>query len=157
MARKRQLTVTREESTEDKLTRQKIREALEENSKIQLTPPKHLNRYAKAEYRRIRPLLEELPIANLDKTMVDTYCHLYGISRVLQKNIDEEGSIIEVRYLNGDVKEMKPNPSIGELLRVTKEIRYICAELGMTISSRMRLLEPTINDDDPFKKMLEGD
>jgi len=43
------------------------------------------------------------------------------------------------------------------MLKVTKEIRAISAELGMTINSRMKLIEPTINEDDPFADLFKED
>lgn len=156
MPRNRQLFVKRRESTEARLFREKVKEKLEDNKKIQLTPPRYLNTKAKAEYRRIIPLLEELPIASLDKTMVESYCQLYATARELQEDIKKNGDIIEVYYANGELKERKPNPSIHEHLKVVREIRFICSELGMTINSRMRLAEPTIEEDDPFKKMFDG-
>lgn len=155
MPRKKQLNATRHESNEEKLKREVTKEKLNDYTGIQLSPPRHLSKASKAEWRRIQPLLEELPISSLDKTMVETYTNLYAIYLSLEKEIQDQGEMIEVLYADGSLKERKVNPAINQMLQVSKEIRAICSELGMTINSRMRLVEPTIEEDDPFASMFK--
>lgn len=157
--RKRKLNTSKNESNEEKLQREMIKNKLEEYESIQLTPSRHLSPKAKAEYRRIRPLLEELPIAALDKTMIESYCTLYAIYLELEADINEQGEMVTTYYADGQVKERKPNPTIHEMLKVIKELKSISSELGMTISSRMRLVSPIIDEkNDPFASMFnEGE
>ncbi|MCD2137181.1 phage terminase small subunit P27 family [Salinicoccus halitifaciens] len=155
--RKRKLNVSRNESNEEKAQREAIKNKLNDFEKIQTTPPVYLNKTAKAEWRRITPLLNDLPISNLDRTSIATYCNLYSIYRELEEEINETGEMINTYFADGTLKERKANPAIHEMLKVTKEIRAISAELGMTINSRMKLIEPTINEDDPFADLFEED
>lgn len=157
--RKRKLTTTRNETIEEQFQREAIKEQLGEFEKIQTTPPVSMNKKAKAEWRRITPLLNDLPISNLDKTSVETYCNLFSIYKELEKEINETGEMVETYYADGNVKERKTNPAIHEMLKVAKEIRAISAELGMTINSRMRLIDQSIQDkeNDPFAKMFGDD
>lgn len=155
--RKRKLNTTRNESKEEKYEREQIKEKLHEFEAIQTSPPRHLSNLAKAEWRRITPLLNELPISNLDRTQIATYCNLYSIYRKLEEEINETGEMIELYFADGTVKERKTNPAIHEMLKVAKEIRAISSELGMTINSRMKLIEPTINEDDPFADLFKED
>lgn len=156
--RKRQLSVTRNESNEETLKREVIKNELEQFEKIQSTPPRNLNKKAAAEWRRITPLLNDLPISNLDKYSVSAYCNLYSIYLELEAEINETGEMVNLYFSDGTVKERKANPAINEMLKVQKEIRALSSELGLTINSRMRLIEPTLNaEDDPFADMFKED
>lgn len=155
--RKRKLNPTRNQTTEEQTQLNDIKNKLEQFEKIQQTPPANLNKKAKAEWRRITPLLNDLPISNLDKYSVSAYCNLYSIYLELEAEINESGEMIETYYADGTLKERKVNSAIHEMLKVQKEIRALTAELGMTINSRMRLVEPTLNEDDPFASMFKED
>lgn len=157
MSRRRQFSTTRNETIEEQLHRSAINNKLEEFTSIQTTPPAYVNKIAKAEYRRLRPLLEELPISNLDLNLVVVYCHLYSVYRELQKEMDEEGLIIESFYATGELKERKINGALNELLKTSKEMRAIAGELGLSINSRMKLIDKELQkiEDDPFSDMFK--
>jgi len=155
--RKRKLNPTRNQTTEEQAELNGIKNKLKEFEKIQTTPPANLNKKAKAEWRRITPLLNDLPISNLDKYAVSAYCNLYSIYLELEDEINETGEMVNLYFSDGTLKERKANPAIHEMLKVQKEIRALTAELGMTINSRMRLIEPTLDEDDPFADMFKED
>lgn len=161
MARPRKLNTTKKESNEEKLQREGIKTELENFTKIQTTVPKVLksDRIASSEYRRLRPLLEELPISNLDLNLLIVYCQLYSIYRQLQKEMEDEGLIIETYYATGELKERKINAASHELLKYSKELRAIAGMLGLSIDSRMRLIDHSVNEkeNDPFANMFEGE
>lgn len=46
---------------------------------LQKTPPKHLDSVAKNEYKRIINSLGNLPLRNLDRVELETYCSWYSI------------------------------------------------------------------------------
>src|SRR5699024_12033090 len=88
MGKKRKITTT---DTADKLKiskeeiaqRRAEEKALDRFEKIQDDPPHWLSYIAKNEWKRIIPLLKDLPIASLDLTMVASYCQIYGGMRQL--------------------------------------------------------------------------
>lgn len=158
MSRRRQLVTNRNETTEERFHRNAIKEQLGEFEKIQTTPPITMNNKAKAEWRRITPLLNDLPISNLDKTSVETYCNLFSIYKELEHEINDKGEMVETYFADGSVKERKTNPAIHEMLKVAKEIRAISSELGMTINSRMKLIDHSLQEEkDPFADLFKED
>lgn len=158
MARPRKLSTTRNETTEEQIQRESINNELKSFSKIQTTTPKVLqsDRIASREYRRLRPLLEELPISNLDLNLLIVYCQLYSIYRQLQKEVEDEGLIVESFYATGELRERKINSASNELLKYSKELRAIAGELGLSVNSRMKLIDHNLESekDDPFAKMF---
>lgn len=97
---------------------------------------------AVTEWRRIIPLLQELPIAELDLYAVVQYCKYIAIFTRASKDVHKNGTVIDG----------KKNPSYDVMLSSTKEIRAISNSLGLTIDSRLKLVVPTkeIKDIDPF-------
>lgn len=158
MARPRKLTTTRNETKEEQIQREGINNELKSFTKIQTSVPKSIksDRIAASEYRRLRPLLEELPISNLDLNLLIVYCQLYSIYRQLQKEIEEEGLVIETRYATGELKERKINAALNSLLKISSEMRAIAGLLGLSIDSRMKLIDHNLEstEDDPFAKMF---
>lgn len=158
MARPRKLSTTRNETTEEQIQRESINNELKSFSKIQTTVPKSLksDRIASSEYRRLRPLLEELPISNLDLNLLIVYCQLYSIYRQLQKEVEDEGLIVESFYATGELRERKINSASNELIKYSKELRAIAGELGLSVNSRMKLIDHSLESekDDPFAKMF---
>lgn len=161
MSRRRQFSTTRNETKEEQIQREGINNELKYFTKIQTTVPKVLksDRVASSEYRRLRPLLEELPISNLDLNLLIVYCQLYSIYRQLQKEMEDEGLIIETYYATGELKERKINSASNEILKYSKELRGIAGELGLSVNSRMKLIDHSVaeKEDDPFASMFEED
>lgn len=72
---------------------------------LQKTPPKHLDSVAKNEYKRIINSLGNLPLRNLDRVELETYCSWYSIykseSMKLQKIANQIPTLeknLEVAY-----------------------------------------------------------
>lgn len=113
-------------------------ESLEKHEQLDVNNiPGDLGYYGKKEWKRIIPLLNELPIAELDRELIETYCMLHEVRK---------------RYLKGD-SEMK----YSEFLSTVKEQRMIANQLGMTMSSRLELAVPDeAKEEDEFMKLIKG-
>ena len=48
-------------------------------AELRLTPPAHLGKIAKKEYKRVVSELQSLPIRDLDRAILENYCTWYGI------------------------------------------------------------------------------
>ncbi|WP_142829036.1 phage terminase small subunit P27 family [Planococcus soli] len=152
MARKHVLLDnSRSNFTKEEMQRRLNKEkALKEFAGISKTPPTWLSVKSKKEYKRIVPLLEKLPIAALDQTLVVLYCQFYSVFLEASENLKECGLI--------EAGTNKPNPSFNAMVKASSEIRLIASQLGMTIDSRMKLVVPEKEElYDPFKEMLEED
>lgn len=118
--------------------------------------PEHLDYLGKKEWKRITPLLKELPIAELDKEMLESYCTLHSSRRMLEKDIQEKGMTFSVMDREGN-EVIRRNPSYEMLVNTIKEQRMIAGKLGMTMSSRLELAEPEKEkEEDEFVKLLKG-
>lgn len=125
---------------------------------IQVKPiPSHLDYYGKQEWKRVVPLLMQLPIAELDKQMIESYCQLHAYKRRLQVNIEKYGTAINEYDSNGNVTRRRANPDYNQYLSTIKEIRMIANQLGMTINSRLELAVPDKEkEEDHILKLIQG-
>lgn len=107
----------------------------------------------KREYKRVTVLLNELPIADLDRTLVAIYCNSYSKYIQATKDIDANGITMLEADSNGS-KRKKKNPAVAIMSEMSREIRNIANSLGMTIDSRMRLVAPQqqTKEDDPYSQ-----
>lgn len=105
--------------------------------KLQSTPPKHLNNVARYEYKRVSQELDEMPVRNLDRAILESYCVWYSIFREVSQKLKEEGAL-----LKNDNGEYNENPLVKTLEKATKNIKSAAVELGLTVDSRLRIYIP---------------
>ncbi|AVQ36593.1 phage terminase small subunit P27 family [Staphylococcus kloosii] len=138
MARPRKLNATKTGNhTKSELEESKLLEnGLEQFESINInSEPADLTENAVTEWRRVVPLLEQLPIANLDYTMIKRYCQLVDINDDAYADVIQNGAVNE--------ENTKKTGSFLVYMDTLKEIKSICGQLGMTIDSRMRIVVPT--------------
>lgn len=97
--------------------------------------PDDLDDLAQNEWLRIVPLLEQLPISNLDLTLVKNYCQLVGIQTKAYEQLQEVGTYDPDR-------NVRSGPYMV-YMDCVKELKSVCNKLGLTIDSRMRLVVPS--------------
>lgn len=137
--------------------RRKEEEALEEFESISFTPPSWLEKEAKAEYKRIVPLLSKLPIAALDMASVIMYCDYYSKYKRSSLAVEEEGRTI-IEYGATGSEKRKVNPEFTAMTEAARMVRSLSGGLGMTIDSRMRIVVPKKEEVvDPFAEMMSND
>lgn len=100
--------------------------------------PDDLSNGAKTEWLRVVPLLEQLPIADLDYDRIKRYCQLVDITDNAYANVLEHGAVSE--------DNTKKTGHFMVYMDGLKELKSICSSLGMTIDSRMRLVVPEQQD-----------
>ncbi|HEN7405381.1 TPA: phage terminase small subunit P27 family [Streptococcus agalactiae] len=126
--------LTKEEKIARETAQNKASDGLD---KLQITPPRHLNEVARAEYRRIINDLQILPIRNLDRGLLELYCSWYAIYKETTKKLDEIGY-----FTNDPDKGLIPSPLILTLEKATANIRSSASQLGLTVDSRMKMFIP---------------
>ncbi|EHJ08428.1 phage terminase small subunit P27 family [Staphylococcus simiae] len=100
--------------------------------------PIELTDNAQREWKRIVPLLQDLPIADLDFTLIKKYCELVDINDNAYHQIQIVGTF--------DTETNKKTGAFAVYMETLKELRAICGSLGLTIDSRMRIVVPTPNE-----------
>lgn len=104
--------------------------------------PDGLTKNAKKEWIRIVPLLEQLPIADLDYSLIRKYCEVVDQNDALYKEISKKKGVTGMV----DPDTNRKTGAFMAYMESLKELRSICGDLGMTIDSRMRLVVPTVSE-----------
>ncbi|PAD39851.1 phage terminase small subunit P27 family [Terribacillus sp. 7520-G] len=145
------------------LTKEEIAEREEVEQQLyeieQLDPytiPTFLDTRGKKEWKRVAPLLLDLPISELDRALLATYCSWYSIHQQAVLDIKKLGIKVEEKNSKGDIVS-KQNPSINIMKNASSEIKSIAGQLGLSIDSRLRIIGSNKDDDDesdPVKGLI---
>jgi len=141
VARPKKLNATKQgHRTKEELAEAELQEnGLEQFEKLNIdSTPKELKGIAQKEWIRVVPLLEQLPIAELDYDRVKRYCQLVGITDEAYEHVSKYGTVNE--------EGTKKTPQFLVYLDGLRELKTICGQLGMTIDSRMRIVLPQENE-----------
>lgn len=100
-------------------------------------PPSYLGKDAKAEWRRVAPILilERKVLTVADMATFETYCIHAGLVRASQRELAAHGLILA---------DGKRNPAYGALKESSLLLVRCAGELGLTPSARSRaaIMEP---------------
>ncbi|MGK4106626.1 P27 family phage terminase small subunit [Limosilactobacillus vaginalis] len=110
---------------------------------LQRTPPAHLNKVAKAEYRRIVSSIGKLPLRNLDRSELELYCSWYSIYKETSEQLKQVDSLEEAPKL------------ISTLDKATRNIKGLASDLGLTVNSRMQMNMPSADKQEEHKSLRE--
>lgn len=101
--------------------------------------PTWLSKHAKAEWRRVVPLLVQRRIlTDADLGSLESYCTSMGLVRDAQEAISRDGLVIQTE------KGPRRHPLFGVLNSAQTTARLAASELGLTPVSRSR---PAVRDD----------
>ncbi|MEX6267773.1 phage terminase small subunit P27 family [Staphylococcus saprophyticus] len=140
MARPRKLNAAKVGNhNKEELEQSEMREnSLEQFRKIDVKNiPDDLTENGKKEWLRVVPLLQQLPIAELDYDRIKRYCQLVALTDDAYKHIMTYGTIND--------EGTKRTPQYFNYMDGLKELKSLCGSLGMTIDSRMKLVVPSEN------------
>jgi P27 family predicted phage terminase small subunit len=102
-------------------------------------PPSWLGKDARAEWRRVAPILVERKVlTDADLGALEAYCTAAGLVRECQRAINADGVVVQTE------KGLKRHPAIGVQNAALTQMRLIGGELGLSPVSRSR---PTIRDE----------
>ncbi|MBL3648229.1 phage terminase small subunit P27 family [Bacillus sp. RHFS10] len=156
MARRKQLTETLKGqiTNEEREERLQQEEKLKDFSPLQEKPPYWLSTMAKNEWRRIYPHIINLPISELDSALLAIYCNSYAQYREAMADIAKDGQVMFEKNSRGETVKKK-NPSVDIMNSMSKEIRGIAGQLGLSLDSRLRIvgLDSDSEEDDEFGAM----
>ena len=110
---------------------------------LQRSPPAHLNKVAKAEYRRIVSSIGKLPLRNLDRSELELYCSWYSIYKETSEQLKQVDSLEEAPKL------------ISTLDKATRNIKGLASDLGLTVNSRMQMNMPSADKQEEHKSLRE--
>jgi len=130
--------------------RKDAEQRMTELSPIDTEPPEHLDEIAQAEYRRIVPLLQELPIAALDYAQTSAYCQFYSNWVQATAQMKDEDMVITTAH------GVRTNPLITVQRDAHSSMQSIAQKMGLTIDSRLKIMTPKKEEqnNDPFKDFM---
>nr|WGD65450.1 phage terminase small subunit P27 family [Bacillus subtilis] len=161
MARRKQLTETLKGqiTNEEREERLQQEEKLKDFSPLQEKPPYWLSTMAKNEWRRIYPHIINLPISELDSTLLAIYCNSYAQYREAMADIAKDYQVMFEKNSRGETVKKK-NPSVDIMNSMSKEIRGIAlpawSVTGFTPTNRS-VLDSDSEEDDEFGAMAIDD
>lgn len=144
MGRKMKLVATTKShlTKEEKIARKKIEDKASDGLEaLQITPPKHFDAIAKAEYKRVINDLRKLPLRNLDRAILETYCTWYAVYKEISRGLQKEGYVYET-----STGKVLPNKMLYSLERATTNLTRAASQLGLTVDSRMKLYVPQVEE-----------
>ena len=107
-------------------------------------PPKDMTAEAKAEWRRVMPVLvDRRALSPADMAAVERYCEATGDVKIARARIKLDGDYVENR-----LGELKRHPAFTTLRESAGEARRWAAELGLTPASRSRVTQGDADGDD---------
>jgi P27 family predicted phage terminase small subunit len=113
-------------------------------------PPDHLGPLALVEWQRLAPELARIGVLTMaDRTALAAYCQLYQQWVYAERYIQEQLVIRDPH-----TSRIVQNPLIRIANRTLELMRGYMGELGLTPSSRVRLVEGALPVDDPLEQFL---
>lgn len=106
-----------------------------DNAAVSKAPPvpTWLSKDAKAEWRRVVPILVERRIlTTADLGSLENYCTAIGQVREMERQLQRDGHVIDTD------KGLKRHPAVGIQSNAMTRARLLAAELGLTPVSRSR-------------------
>ncbi len=102
--------------------------------------PQWLSDTAKAEWRRVSPILEALGVLTAaDEVPFAAYCTCVAEWEKAQRFVQENGQVVTLRTDKGEIRSILPAPEVGIAVRMLDKIRQFAGEFGMTPSARGRI------------------
>ena len=117
--------------------------------KLVATTKSHLTKEEKIARKKIEDKaservindLRKLPLRNLDRAILETYCTWYAVYKEISRGLQKEGYVYETS--SGKVL---PNKMLYSLERATTNLTRAASQLGLTVDSRMKLYVPQVEE-----------
>lgn len=108
------------------------------------TCPKWLDADARAAWRQLVPLLDEMGVlSRIDGNALGRYCRLWTRWRKAEDFIDKHGDMYPLKDETGQVKYFQQWPQVAIASKLAQNLTRLEQEFGMTPSARTRLQMPT--------------
>jgi P27 family predicted phage terminase small subunit len=114
------------------------------------TAPRYLSKAAKAEWKRVAPLLEEAGILQaIDQTLLASYCQMFAHYRASEDDIAKNGLVIIVTSQTRTGSTSKPvqNPAVRNSIQFHRAMVGTAVKFGINPLDRPRITVPP-NDSD---------
>lgn len=105
---------------------------------VTMAPPKWLNPIARAEWKRLAPMLQRLRLLHaIDATAFTMYCILYSQWHAAAKILNSRGSTYKTKSRHGEIERILPAFSVLQI--TTQRMQRLLSEFGLTPAARASL------------------
>lgn len=112
------------------------------------SPPAYLSKDAKAEWRKVAPVLVERGVLTVaDMAALANYCIAVGMMVRLDRKLRIDGDVLP---------SGKRNPASTALMQAMQQMLRAAGELGLTPAARSRASMIADNDDDEDNPLMIG-
>lgn len=111
--------------------------------KVKVDPPSWLKGEARKEYKRIVENIGDLPLRDLDHAELESYATWYS-----------EYRLVNIELNSKNLTQDKHDRLLSRLDKITKNIKGLASDLGLTVNSRLQMNMPK-NDDKPKDSIME--
>jgi P27 family predicted phage terminase small subunit len=123
-------------------------------AKVKLKCPDHLDKVAKAEWKRILRVLGEVSnLKPVDSTVLAAYCQTYSRWVEAEKKIQDFGMVIKSPKSGFPIN----SPYVGIANKTLVEMRKLLAEMGMTPAARSKIKDTTFDAASELEALMSAD
>lgn len=109
------------------------------------TAPRYLSKVAKAEWKRVAPLLEQAGILQaIDQTLLASYCQMFAHYRASEDDIAKNGLVILVtsQTRTGSTSKPTQNPAVRNSIQFHRAMVATAVKFGINPLDRPRIEVP---------------
>jgi P27 family predicted phage terminase small subunit len=121
--------------------------------------PSHLTKEARAEWRRILPmLLQRRSLTPADAQVLALYTENYSRWLAAKRDVEENGIVVSTTVLDkhgAAIQTRKTNPALRTLENCERSLRALLRELGATPATRERVLPAKPKEDESEETLLD--
>ena len=141
--------VVRHESNAEREARKMVEEVMEEISKVSVgidnyKVPTYMSKDGKAEFKRIKPLLENVALTELDFSSITGYLNAFSMYTQAQRELSKSTLLIE-KTVKGVVTQVE-NPLVKIIKTSAEEMRKFSSLIGLTYNSRYQIATNKVAD-----------
>jgi P27 family predicted phage terminase small subunit len=155
-------TATKKAQGTYRADRDKSRNLPQAQGQPDMTPPRYLNKVAKAKWNRIYPLLvEQNTFRELDRSLVASYCQYFAHWIAAEADLAKNGLVINITSQTRTGSTVKPvqNPSLRNSVAAHKQMLQVSSKFGISTLDRSKLDLPAEQEDefDLLDQFLRGE
>ena len=138
--------VVRHESNAEQEARKMVEEEINKVSKgiNDFKLPSYMSKEAKQEFRRIKPLLENVALTGLDFSNLIGYLNAYSLYTQAQKELSQSSLLVE-KTVKGVTTQVE-NPLLKVIRNNADEMRKFSSLIGLTYNSRYQIATNKVAD-----------
>ena len=106
--------------------------------------PSYMSKEAKQEFRRIKPLLENVALTGLDFSNLIGYLNAYSLYTQAQKELSQSSLLVE-KTVKGVTTQVE-NPLLKVIRNNADEMRKFSSLIGLTYNSRYQIATNKVAD-----------